>query len=477
MKKVLIIGGGVSGLAAGIFLSRAGIPNEILEKCHMTGGNLTAWSRGGYTIDNCIHWLTGTRKDDALYPLWEEVGALGAGQEVTLQNEFYESRTAYGTVHFYSDLSLAEKCMVTMSPEDRTHLRRFFAAVGAMAKPGRGNSPLRYAALLPFVGMTLGEFSKKLRHPALRIAFSDYLSPYFAAIGLIFAYAAVASGNGGIPLGGSGEMRKRMEDTYRSLGGTVRTGAEVGNILLDRGRVLGVALASGEEIPCRFAVVAVDPQITFGTLLPEKMRPARLVHQERCPEDFFRFSAFQLAFSVPKNVLPFRGVRIIDIEPVQIRERTVRRIVLREFSHEPTFAPAGMTVLHVMIPLDERDSLFFVRQATEHPEEYREEKQALAGLLREKIEGACPFFAGNLELLDVWTPATYARYFGARAGAFMAFGLSGKKAPLRLPLTVRGARGVFFAGQWQQSPGGLPGALLAGKYAADGICRELKKEG
>ena len=60
MKTVLIIGGGVSGLSAGIYARYHGYNAVICERHKLAGGNLTGWTREGYHIDNCIHWLTGT---------------------------------------------------------------------------------------------------------------------------------------------------------------------------------------------------------------------------------------------------------------------------------------------------------------------------------------------------------------------------------------------------------------------------------
>ena len=42
MKKVVIIGAGISGLTAGIYLQKAGIPTEIYEKNQIPGGQCTA---------------------------------------------------------------------------------------------------------------------------------------------------------------------------------------------------------------------------------------------------------------------------------------------------------------------------------------------------------------------------------------------------------------------------------------------------
>ena len=60
-KKVLVIGGGIAGLCAGIYLRKSGFDVEILEKHKISGGLATAWKRQGYTFENCVHWLVGSR--------------------------------------------------------------------------------------------------------------------------------------------------------------------------------------------------------------------------------------------------------------------------------------------------------------------------------------------------------------------------------------------------------------------------------
>jgi len=57
MKKIVIIGGGIAGLSAGIFAQKNGFESTILEKHHTLGGECTGWDRQGYHIDGCIHWL------------------------------------------------------------------------------------------------------------------------------------------------------------------------------------------------------------------------------------------------------------------------------------------------------------------------------------------------------------------------------------------------------------------------------------
>ena len=76
MKKLIIIGGGIAGLSAGIYARMAGFDTIIYEKNGVAGGNCSGWSRNGYYIDNCIHWMTGTKDGTFQNTIWKEVGAL-----------------------------------------------------------------------------------------------------------------------------------------------------------------------------------------------------------------------------------------------------------------------------------------------------------------------------------------------------------------------------------------------------------------
>ena len=77
MKKVVVIGAGIAGLTAATLLAKAGFDVTILENNSVVGGMCSSWTRNGYVIDNCIHWLTGTKDGTAMNELWRQIGALG----------------------------------------------------------------------------------------------------------------------------------------------------------------------------------------------------------------------------------------------------------------------------------------------------------------------------------------------------------------------------------------------------------------
>ena len=50
MAKIIIIGAGVAGLAAGICAQADGHQATVFERHFRAGGNLTGWDRNGYHI-------------------------------------------------------------------------------------------------------------------------------------------------------------------------------------------------------------------------------------------------------------------------------------------------------------------------------------------------------------------------------------------------------------------------------------------
>ena len=107
-EKVIVIGGGIAGLTAGIYALKAGYEAEIFEKNPVVGGECMGWSRKGYHIDNSIHWLTGTDPKTGLWETWKTVGAIDENTEYADTSKFYSSRTGGREVTLWNDLDKTE---------------------------------------------------------------------------------------------------------------------------------------------------------------------------------------------------------------------------------------------------------------------------------------------------------------------------------------------------------------------------------
>jgi len=71
-----VIGGGIAGLASGIYARTSGHDTTVFEMHTRPGGVCTAWERGGYLFDGCLHWLVGGKPGTPFRRLWDEAGAV-----------------------------------------------------------------------------------------------------------------------------------------------------------------------------------------------------------------------------------------------------------------------------------------------------------------------------------------------------------------------------------------------------------------
>ncbi|MCF0135334.1 MAG: NAD(P)/FAD-dependent oxidoreductase [Lachnospiraceae bacterium] len=475
MSRVLILGGGVAGLAAGIFAAKAGHQVTVCEQHAIAGGNLTGWDRKGYHIDNCIHWLTGTNPHCSLYDLWEELGALGKDIPVYQAPSLYAYEHEGRRIALERDLNSTINRMLTACPKDAKEIIRLRKAVENVMYlenvGGRhhdlGPDVLRLlkigTALLRYHRYTTTTIEKKFSDPLMKGFFSCMMGPDFSMAAFLYVAATFCSGNGGIPEGSSTAMAGRMADRLISLGGTLLTGKKAVKLNVQGNEVASVTFSDGDEISADHFICTMDPAMLFGSKLKELPMPRslkRLYENKRFP----RFSALHGAYAL-EGELPFKGTLVLDIPREKRKLLGGNQLILREFSHEKSFAPEGKHLIQTMVYNGEKQARRLTQMA-EHREEYLKEKQAMGKAMQQMLEERFPQLQGRLSGLDIWTPASYARYVGTEIGSFMSFVLPAGGIPRSLSQKVPGLKNLVLAGQWLTPPGGLPIAAMQGKQAA-----------
>lgn len=487
MAKIFIIGGGVSGLSAGIYAQLNGYRAVICEKHFAAGGNLTGWDRGAYHIDNCIHWLTGTNPASRTYRMWRELGALGDGVEVFQGETLYTVEHAGQRLSLFADLRKTERDMLEISPRDSREIRSLVRGVEwvqricgiAGAEHDEGMTLTGIVQLVPvlgkYYGLTAGELAARFSHPLLRKFIAAFWGDNFGSLALLMVFAHFCGQNGGIPRGSSCGMAERMTERFRSLGGEVLLGKEAVKVNLCGGKAESVTLGDGSVIPADYVVLTGDPAVMLGGVLDVPM-PAWLRRQYENPK-LMRFSSCQCAFAYAMEEPPFHGDFIFDIPEGETHCIPLKQVIVREFSHEKSFAPTGESVLQTMTFCYEKDAEALIALRRVDRAAYEAAKRELADCLAAHLVAQFPQMAGKLRCIDVWTPATYKRFTGSEMGSYMSFAMPSRMLPGRASGAIPGLSNVFLATQWQQIPGGLPIAAESGKQAVLTIMRREKRLG
>ena len=278
------------------------------------------------------------------------------------------------------------------------------------------------------------------------------------------------------PRGGAGRLADALAGHVRALGGTVRCEAAVEAIELRGGRVAGVRLRGGEQVPARAVVATVGPRPLLA-LLPagalDRLLERRL-RRWRYGTGTFKLD-LALAAPVPWTSAEARQAGVVhladtldDLAAAQhqawagrVPERPVM-VVGQHTLHDPTRAPEGRHTLYVYARVPPVPDL---------------PGHEIAERMEHRIEEFAPGFRDVILARSTRSPAQLTEHDPALVDGDLAAGsvrLS-QIGPLRPALRLcRGRtplRGLYVAGGWVHPGPGVNGA--SGDAAARAVLGDL----
>lgn len=483
MKKVAIIGAGISGLAAGVYAEQSGFDTTIYESHSIPGGASTSWRRGGYLFEGGMHWLTGSSPKTQLNRFWREVGALNDSVPIYNRDPFFTFELEGQSACLYRDVETLRQHFLSISPGDKKEIDRLcsdirkFSRVQMPLTDVKGvkvkNKSKVPASLLfgmfpavPRMGyyakMSVAEYAARFKSPLLRMLLENSIGPDYAATGLLFTIATLSSGDGGYPAGGSLAMARRMAEKFLSLGGSIRYNTAVEQVSVTNGVADGVIIG-GERIPADAVVVTRDTLSAIDTLFAE---PIREQWAERMRKNATPMLNTYLCLGVEADLsdLP-ENVSFVADKPVDCGNIRANVISFNNYARYEGYAPKNCTALTAAIMGDSYDFWKECKAAGT----YGAEKEKLAQAYIRALCAHYPQIEGKVAVWDVATPLTYERYLGSFKGSWMTL-MEKEQGNVSYPSKPDSIQNVYFAGQRLTTPGGLPVALETGRKAIQYLC-------
>jgi phytoene dehydrogenase-like protein len=494
-KSVAIVGGGIAGLCAGCYAQMNGYQSRIYEMHSLPGGLMTAWERQGYTIDYCIHWLVGSSPASSMHKLWREVGLLRDRQIVDLDVwAEYESRDGRRVI-FWRDLDRLESHLCELAPADTDLIRALLkdarrlaaADLPADAPPRELMRPLDTLRLgpkmLPWIGparrwgkLSIGGLLDRFHEPLVRDALRSFWPVEIGAMALLSTFAWLHAGAAGYPIGGSRPLARNVERRYVELGGEIRYGARVAEILTERtggaDRATGVRLADGAQERAEVVISAADGHTTIYEMLGARYLDTALrgcYEREELPLfPPILFVGVGVEREFAEEAQRISGLHFPLAEPIGAGAVYRDELSARIVNFDPTMAPEGKTVIVTIL---EADGEYWCRLREQDKKKYAAEKARIGDAVVRGLDGRFPGLKDQVEMVDVATPATTVRYTGNWRASFEGWlptpGYLTKGLPRRLP----GLDDFYMVGQWVQPGGGLPTGVMTAREVQQLICR------
>jgi len=490
-KKIIIIGAGIAGLSAGCYARMNEYEAEIFEMHDKPGGLCTSWKRKGYTIDGCIHWLTGSRPKSSFHELWVELGAV-QGRRIINHDVFYRyTGSDSRTLVVYCNIDKLEKHLKELSPQDSDTIELFCRLVRKFTK---FQMPIDKAyelynildiakliiRMMPFSRdmnfcnqITIGEFAQRFKDPLLREMFPMILwEKEYPLLSLVITLAGLHMKDGGFPEGGSLEFARAIERRCLNLGGKIFYKSRVMKILEENGRAVGIRLGDGREIRGDYVISAADLRTTLYEMLDGR-------HIDPMHEELFRScklipSMVQVSFGVNMDLSSQPECLGEIYRPPTFKDEKIDWIMVKNYCFDPTLAPPGKSI--VVTGFRANDYQYWEKLAADK-NAYLAEKDRVAAMFGDELELRYPGFKSAIEVTDVATPLTYVRYTGNWKGTFMTWVISPDKVKKfrMVKRTVPGLENFWLSGMWVQPPGGVPTGAMTSRQVIQLICKKDKK--
>ena len=487
MKKMLIIGAGIAGLTAAAYARKSGFDVDVYEMHTLPGGECTGWQRGDYHFDGCIHWMMGTKPGSELHQIWKDVGALDDSVAIHLNEVFFEYRKDGRTLKMYRDVDKLEQHLLQLSPVDAEKIHEFCDDVRVFAKMDMPVSKpmemytamdgskmaFKFGKLMPlfkkYNNISVKDIANEFQDPLLREGFANLIPGEYAGISIMSTMGSLHAGDSGWPMGGSLAVPTRMAAYVEKLGVRIHYRTPVEKVLVENGVAVGVRLKDGQEVHGDYVISAADGYHTLYELLDGRYVDD-LQQKMYSDHDTYQLDACCLIFMGVNTDLSAREhtVYLPLEEPIMVADQPQERIMIKHFCYDPAMAKDGKSTICVMFMGD----YDWWEKTHQDKTAYKQAKQQLAKDVQTVVEKIYPEIAGKVEEVDVATPMTYVRYCNAYRGAYMSFVTKPGMEKTALDGKLPGLSHFYMGGMWTQFPGGLPGAVMGGRYAVQRICKE-----
>lgn len=480
--RVVVVGAGLSGLAAALHLAGRGREVTVVERHDVPGGRAGRLDVGGYRLDTGPTVLT---MPDVVDETLAAVGdSLARRLDLLPLDPAYHARFADGSalaVHSDPAAMVEEVTRFAGAAEAQGYLRlrswleRLYRAEYDRFIAANLDSPL--ALLTPALARlaAMGGFStldrrigRFLRDERLRKVFTFQslyagVAPQQAlALYAVIAYLDTVAGVF-FPRGGVRALPDALAAAAADAGVRFRYGETVTALERAGARVRVVRTAAGERLACDAVVLTTEPELAYRLLGRAPLRPVPLRAAPSAVVVHLGAERTEDAEGAGHHVLSFGTAWRETFRELVTTGTTMTDpslLITRPTATDPSLAPPGHDLLSVLAPVPnlDRAGIDWARRGPAYAAEIVEvaARRVLPGLT-------------GAEVLHTLTPADWAAAGHVAGTPFSyahTFAQTGPFRPRNLP---RHTENVVLAGGGTTPGVGVPTALISGRLAADRV--------
>lgn len=447
---LIVIGGGMTGLSTALTWALNHDLNKepvlLIEKEPKTGGYVTSYEREGFLFDTCQMIPNLSEILDYLRIEIDLKKFKGNYMRIFVVNPKTDE---VKVLELPSGVETFKKQLMEKYPNNANEIEKFLDYSRAMylelynlkIEPSVSDifkTLIKCPKIVKNAGKTFKEYFDKFgitEHEVIEIfnVFAEFSALPSEQVSAIVPISAMNSLLDGAfrPTKGFNEFSRKIEERLKSLGGELLLNTKVVKILVEEGKITGVKLENGDEIYSDYIVTTVDPKLALIQMVGlDIIQELDKKYAKKVEKVKMSCSSMNLSIGVDDdidlealgldcgyNVITTGGDsydRLFDAyEKGDIGFNNDRFHVGVICPSLTTGGKPNLTVRITPVPLGN-----WVDLRENDIEEYKKEKVKWAEFFIDKVEKyLIPDLRKHIKVLDISTPATYARYSGSPTGS------------------------------------------------------------
>ena len=449
-KGLIVIGGGITGLSTAlVWALNHDVKKEpvvIIEKEPKTGGYVTSYEREGFLFDTC-----------QIIPNISEILAyLGVDIELKTFKGYYmriflvnPETEEVKVLELPSGVETFKKMLLEKYPENAKeianfldHSRAMYLELFKLKMEPKIAEILKMLVTCPKIVKNASKTFKKyfekfkITEPDVIEIFNVFAEfsalPSEQVVAIVPLSAMHSLLDGAYrPTKGFMEFPKKIEERYLSLGGELRLKTKVEKILVEQGQVKGVRLETGEEIYSNYVVTTGDPKVAMIDMVGlDILSELDKKYAKKVGDVKMSTSSMNLSIGLDDNI-DLAGLGLdcgynVITTGGDTYEKLFKAYERGEIAFSdklfhigvvcPSLITGGKPNITVRITPMAIGEWAELRE--KDYQKYKEKKEKWADFFIDKVEKyLIPDLKKHIVVLDISTPATYARYSGSPSGA------------------------------------------------------------
>ena len=430
MKKCVIIGSGLGGLACGCILSKNGYEVTVLEQGFQIGGCLQTFRRGGAVFETGMHYIGGADEGQVLRIMMQYMGINSDVKLSRLDPSGYDVISFQGQ-HFKiaNGKEAFINTLAEQFPQSRDELSQYHDLVKRVASSWaihslnqevdlNTNVEYQTRSVGDVIGQVISDqlLRQVLAGTQLLYAGEKDHTPFSTHALIIDSYDQSAFRI----VGGSSQVADSLTSSIRNMGGKVLTRRKVCQIECDETQATAVITADGERYEADLVISSIHPANTMQLIDSNLIRP---VYRHRIANVRNTTGVFTVYLKFRKN-----SVRYMNHNLYVFRRNSgggcedyddatwPKFLLYMHGCHEehPEYAQTG----EIMTYMSMDDVRPWAGTHIGHRgEDYESFKRRKAETVIDALEREVPGLRENIEEYYTSTPLTYIDYTGTPDGS------------------------------------------------------------